>query len=92
MTGNEDEDYIPATSVDDKKIYYEHLGNKYEPRYTMNQLINNHNMYVKRQDIYEYMTFNQIETLNTTYFAYNTTQKTVQEEIGTIQLNTEKNK
>lgn len=92
VTGNEDEDYIPATSVDDKKIYYEHLGNKYEPRYTMNQLINNHNMYVKRQDIYEYMTFNQIETLNTTYFAYNTTQKTVQEEIGTIQLNTEKNK
>lgn len=91
VAGNEDGDYIPATSVDDSKIYYERLENKYEPRYTMNQLINNHNMYVKRQDVYEYMSFSQVETLNSTCFVYDITQKTVKEEVGTIQFNKEIN-
>lgn len=91
VTGNEDEDYIPAIVVDDNKIYYEHIENKYEPRYTINQLINNHNMYVKRQDVYEYMSFSKVETLNVTYFVYDTTQNTTKEEIGTIQLNKETN-
>ena len=80
--------FDPVTMEVIKRPYY--LEMKY--RYTMNQLINNRNMYVKRQDVYEYMTFNQIETLNTTYFAYDTIQKTVKEEIGTIQLDTKENK
>lgn len=88
ITGNEDEDYIPATNVDENKIYYERIENKYEPRYTMNQLINSGNMYVKRQEVYEHMSFNTTETLNVAYFVYDVIQKTTKEEIGTIQWKT----
>jgi hypothetical protein len=36
---NKDEDYLPATNVDNSLIYYEKLYGDYHQRYTIQQLI-----------------------------------------------------
>lgn len=84
---NEEDDYILATVVDEDLLYYKKVeNNRYEPYYTLKQLVNRPNMYVKTQNIYEYTSFGQVDKLNVSYFLYDTINKTTSEEHGVLQL------
>lgn len=87
---NKDEDYLPATNVDNSLIYYEKLYGDYHQRYTMQQLIDKKRFYVKLQDFYEYSVFGTIDSLNVNYFIYeiddNQNIISTKEEMGIITL------
>lgn len=87
---NKDEDYLPATSVDNNLIYYEKLYGNYHQRYTMQQLIDKKRFYVKLQDVYKYSVFGTIDSLNVNYFIYeiddNQNIISAKEEMGIITL------
>lgn len=87
VRGNEAEDYIPATqSVNNELSYYEKINNKYEPRYTLTQLVQKHNMYIQTQNVYTHASFGQIDKLNVPYFIYNRETNMTSEECGTLLL------
>jgi hypothetical protein len=87
VRGNEAEDYIPATqSVNNELSYYEKINNKYEPRYTLTQLVQKHNMYIQTQNVYIHASFGQIDKLNVPYFIYNKETNMTSEECGTLLL------
>ena len=75
VSGVEDEDYVATTNLltfDPNIEYYQKNNNIFEKRYTIEQLINRGDVYIKPNDSYEYRTFTDI---NEIYVEYNKYQK-----------------
>jgi hypothetical protein len=73
VNGYDQEDYsstLDLESLDDNLQYFKKTNNSYEPRYTMDQLINKKNMYVKLSDTYNYQSFSDVEEIYIQYRIY----------------------
>jgi hypothetical protein len=76
--------FVPASSFDDSKIYYEKVGDVYERRYTVNQLVDKKTFYVQTYSRYSYVCFGEINKLNVQYFIYDPSNKNTYTENGFI--------
>ena len=77
VTGIEDSDYIPTdqlTSFTDDLEYYEKIKNEFHRRYTLQQLIDRGDVYIKPGDSYSYQTFSDnLQEVNIKYNIYKKT-------------------
>lgn len=74
ITGTEDSDYISTnqlTSFSDDLEYYEKVQNEFQRRYTLQQLIDRGDVYIKPGDSYSYQTFSDdLKEINIQYNKY----------------------
>lgn len=73
INGTEDEDFLSTnqlTSFSDELEYYKKIDNEYRRYYTINQLIQRNNTYVKAANLYNYQSFMDEDKIITNYYIY----------------------
>lgn len=73
INGTEDEDFLSTdqlTSFSDEWDYYKKINNEYHRYYTINQLIQRNNFYVKEASLYNYQSFMDEDEIITNYYIY----------------------